>query len=58
MMLGEELAERTKLPTRFIVYVCDRAVANGAECRISRCVQYKEAGIATLYGLEDSGFEL
>jgi len=57
MMLGEELAKRTKLPTRFIVYLCDRAVANGAEY-ISRSVRYTEAGIATLYGLEDSGFKL
>jgi hypothetical protein len=39
-MLGEGLAERTKLPTRFIVYLCDRAVANSAEY-IALCGVYR-----------------
>jgi len=39
-MLGEELVKRTKLPNRFIGYLCDGAVANDAEY-IAICAVYR-----------------
>jgi hypothetical protein len=50
MILCEKRVKRIKHSVRFIMYLCDRAAANN----ISRSVRYTEAGIATVYGLEDS----